>query len=156
MSLDPITRLRIIAAGLGDVVVVDALLAAPYASVWGLAGDLERGVPLFEPAVAAVEIVEQNEDRLRVVVETVGGLYLPMDVLLQDGYCLMQGEHVSIGMAARSEGDKTRFAHFERLIGSDPVREKKLLDELRRLEALARGDRQTSTKAVDADEGEAM
>lgn len=138
MSIDAVDRLRIVAAGLEDTVLVEALLDAPYQSVWGLAGDLERGLPQFEPSVTAVEIVERHGERLRVVVDTAGGLRLPMEVLLRDGYCLMQSKTVSVGMAARPEGDKTRFVHFERLPGREPITEEKLVAELHQLETLAR------------------
>ena len=108
-----------------------------YAAVWKLASDLEEGVPQFEPSVVAVQIIERDGERLRVVVQTQQGMHIPMTVVLRDGYCLMQSEHVSIGMAARPEGDKTRFAHFESLPG-DSMPRKKLINELQTLEKLAR------------------
>jgi hypothetical protein len=60
-----------------------------------------------------------------------------MTVVLRHGYCLMQSEDVSIGMAACAEGNKTRFAHFESLRGRSIPREK-LISELQTLEKLAR------------------
>lgn len=138
MTLDPIDRLRVIAAGLDDAVLVERLLDAPYDAVWRLASDLEHGVPQFEPDVEAIDIVEREGESLRTLVQTTGGLQLPMEVVLRDGYCLMQSEPVAIGMAARPEAGKTRFAHFESLRGRS-VERAKLLGELRELERLARG-----------------
>lgn len=137
MNIDPVRRLSLIAAGVHDATLVDAVLDAPYAAVWKLASDLEEGVPQFEPSVAAVQIIERDGERLRIVVQTSRGLQIPMTVVLRDGYCLMQSEDVSIGMAARAEGDKTRFAHFESLRGRSISREK-LINELQTLEELAR------------------
>jgi hypothetical protein len=137
MIIDPVRRLCVIAAGVQDATLVEAVLDAPYAAVWKLASDLEEGVPQFEPFVVAVQLIERDGERLRIVVETPRGLHIPMAVVLRDGYCLMQSEDVSIGMAARAEGDKTRFAHFESLSGHSLPREK-LMNELQTLEKLAR------------------
>jgi hypothetical protein len=85
----------------------------------------------------AVQIIERDGERLRIVVQTPRGMHIPMTVVLRDGYCLMQSEDASIGMAARAEGDKTRFAHFESLPGHSMQREE-LINELQTLEKLAR------------------
>jgi hypothetical protein len=140
MTLDPIARLSLIAAGLADVAFVESLLDAPYASVWSIASDLEHGVPQFEPDVAAVEILERRGERLHVTVQVPDGTPLRMEVILRDGYCLMQSDTVAIGMAARTEGHRTRFAHFECVRGRpvDSVMEAKLAAELRKIECLAR------------------
>jgi hypothetical protein len=137
MIIDPVRRLSVIAAGVHDATLVEAVLDAPYAAVWKLASDLEKGVPQFEPSVAAVQIIERDGERLRIVVKTPRGLDIPMTVVLRDGYCLMQSQDASIGMAARAEGDKTRFAHFESLPGHSMPREK-LINELQTLQKLAR------------------
>jgi hypothetical protein len=140
MTLDPIARLRAIAAGLPEAGFIEAVLDAPYASVWGVASDLERGVPKYESAVRAVEILERRGERLKITVQTSDGTRLPMEVILRDGYCLMQSGPVAIGMAARAEGRRTRFAHFELLRGrpADAAVETKLAAELRQIEQLAR------------------
>lgn len=137
MTLDSIDRLHVIAAALDDAVLVECVLDASYDAVWRLAADLEHGVPQFEPAVQAVEILERDGESLRVLVHTTRGSELAMDVILRDGYCLMQSDPVAVGMAARPEAGKTRFAHFESRRGL-PVDRAKLLDELRTLERLAR------------------
>jgi hypothetical protein len=140
MTLDPIARLRVIAAGLPEAGFVEAVLDAPYASVWGIASDLEHGVPKYESAVRAVEILQRRGERLKITVQTSNGTQLPMEVILRDGYCLMQSEAVAIGMAAQAEGRRTRFAHFECLRGrpADASVETKLAAELRQIEQLAR------------------
>jgi hypothetical protein len=140
MTLDPIARLRVIAAGLPGAGFVEAVLDAPYDSVWGVASDLEHGVPKFESSVRAVEILERRGERLQITVQASNGMRLPMEAILRDGYCLMQSEAVAIGMAARVEGQRTRFAHFECLRGRpvDATGQTKLAAELRQIEQLAR------------------
>lgn len=137
MTLDPIGRLHVIAAGLDNVVLVERVLDAPYDAVWGLAGDLVHGVPQFEPAVEAVEILDGEGESLRIRVHTRRGSQLDMDVVLREGYCLMQSDPVAIGMAARPEAGNTRFAHFESFRGA-PVDRTALLEELDTIERLAR------------------
>ena len=137
MTLDPISRLHVIAAGLGDAVLVERVLDAPYEAVWEIASDLVHGVPQFEPAVAAVEVLERSGVLLWIRVHTRGESRLELDVVLRDGYCLMQSDPVAIGMAARPEGSGTRFAHFESLRGA-PVDRKALLEELDTIARLAR------------------
>jgi hypothetical protein len=139
MTIDPLRRLAVVAAGMPEATLVEAVLDAPYAAVWNLASDLEHGVPQFEPSVATVQIVEREGERLQVLVRTAEGSEIPMTVVLRNGYCLMQSDHVSIGMAAHAEANKTRFAHFEALRGRSMPREK-LIDELRTLETLARAN----------------
>jgi hypothetical protein len=139
MTLDPIARLRVIAARLPEAGFVEAVLDAPYDSVWGVASDREHGVPKYESSVRAVEILERRGERLTITVQTSNGMRLAMEVILRDGYCLMQSEAVAIGMAARAEGRRTRFAHFECLRGRqvDAAMETKLAAELRQIEQLA-------------------
>jgi hypothetical protein len=140
LSLDPVARLRVIAAGLPEAGFVEGVLDAPYASVWGVVSDLEHGVPEFESDVRAVEILKRRGERLELVVEVADGRRLPMEMVLRDGYCLMQSEAAAIGMAAQAEGAGTRFAHFESIRGR-PVGaavEEKLAAELRQIEQLAR------------------
>lgn len=142
MILDPIARLRVIAAGLPEAAFVETILDAPYASVWRVASDLEQGASKFESAVQALEILQRQGERLQVAVLTSDGGRLLMEVILRDGYCLMQSEPVAIGMAARPEGQRTRFAHFECLRGrpADAAAETKLMAEVRTIERLARHD----------------
>jgi hypothetical protein len=135
--MDPIRRLTVVAAGVREAVLVEAVLDAPYEAVWKLASDLEGGVPRFEPVVRAVHILEHRGERLQIVVETQSGLHVPMAVLLRDGYCLMHSASASIGMAARPEGARTRIAHFEWLPDRQ-VQPENLIEQLQTIERLAK------------------
>jgi hypothetical protein len=46
--LDPVARLRIMAAAYPGCARVERVLDAPFDAVWAVAGDLEQGVPRFD------------------------------------------------------------------------------------------------------------
>lgn len=120
-KLNPVQRLRILAAGLPYVALVESVIEAPIERVWGLAGDLVNGTPQIELAVRSLAILREEGERLEVAVQTAFGMRMDFDVELRFGWCLMQSRYAQIGMAAIEEeaGRTTRFAHLEgsRLFG---------------------------------------
>ena len=115
VELNAVERLRVMAAGLPNVVLDEAVFDAPIERVWGLAGDLVNGTPQVELAVRSSQIVREQGDRLELDVRTAIGTRMRFDVELRFGWCLMQSRNSLIGMAAIEEdaGRSTRFAHFE-------------------------------------------
>ncbi len=120
-KLNPVQRLRVLAAGLPYVSLAESVIESPIERVWGLTGDLVDGVPQFELGVRSARIVRKQGDHLELDVRTVFGIQMGFDVELRFGWCLMQSRYSQIGMAAIEEevGRTTRFAHFEgsRLLG---------------------------------------
>jgi hypothetical protein len=114
-ELDPVRRLRILAAGLPYVSLDEAVIDAPLERLWGLTGDLVSGVPRFERHVLSVEVLERDGDHLSIEARSHFGLRMRYDVELRLGWCLMRSPYSQIGMAAAPEGEsgRTRFAHFE-------------------------------------------
>ena len=114
-ELDPVQRLRVLAAGLPHVAIHEAVIDAPVERVWEFWGDLERSTPLIELGVAEVRIVGRDGDRLDLAVRSVLGFRMTMRAELRFGWCVMQSRNTQIGMAVAPEGDasKTRLAHFE-------------------------------------------
>ncbi|MBW2391317.1 MAG: hypothetical protein JRG89_23235 [Deltaproteobacteria bacterium] len=114
-ELNPVQRLRVLAAGLPHVFLAESVIEAPIERVWGLTGDLIDGAPQFELGVHSARIVREQDDHLELDVRTVFGVRLTFDVELRFGWCLMQSRYSQIGMAAIEEeaGRSTRFAHFE-------------------------------------------
>jgi hypothetical protein len=114
-ELNPVQRLRVLAAGLPHVCLAEAVIEAPIERVWGLTGDLVDGSPRFELGVHSARVVREQDDRLELVVRTVFGVRMTFDVELRFGWCLMQSRYSQIGMAAIEEeaGRSTRLAHFE-------------------------------------------
>jgi len=121
VEVDAVARLRALAAGLRYVVLAECVLDAPFERVWGIVGDLEHGVPRFEAQVSSARITAREGDRLVLEARHPLGPRARFDVLLQPGYCVMQGRFGDVGMAAAAEpgGERTRLAHYEgsRLFG---------------------------------------
>jgi hypothetical protein len=118
--LDGVGRLRALAAGLPGTYVAERLIDAPFEDVWGFVSDLERSVPQFEADVSRLRIVRSAGERLRVH-SWVPGVPVPLafDVVLRPGWCWMvsRPQLYVVGMAAEPEGDRTRYAHLEGLVG---------------------------------------
>ena len=116
VELDPVARLRALAASLPHLALEERVIEAPFARVWSYIEDLERGVPRFEGNVRRLRVLRREGERLWLESEGALGLRLRMQAVLRPGWCVMATASGSaqIGMAARSEGPgQTRFAHFE-------------------------------------------
>ncbi len=142
VEIDPVVRLRALAAGLPHVALVECVLDAAPEQVWSIVGDLERGVPRFEEGVRSAEITARDGEHLEVV--TRGSLGLPMHfrAVLRPGWCVMHSRLADIGMAVapQDEGRRTRFAHFEgsRWLGrlGRPFFRRRVLGDFERLRLL--------------------
>ncbi len=147
-TLGPVARLRVLGAAIPGAVVRERLMGAPFDAVWGVAGDLEHGVPRVEPAVASARILWRHGDRLTLETRSPGGMRTRFDVELRPGWCLMQeqGRRYLVGMAAEPDPDdpgRTRFAHLEgvpRRLGRlvVPLVDLAVRNDLRGIERLAR------------------
>jgi hypothetical protein len=140
--VDPVARLRALAAALPWVSYEEAVIAAPFARVWSYIDDLERGVPQFERNVRRLEIIARDGDALVLRSWSPGGLSMRLDAVLRPGWCVMRGALGEIGMAAAPAGPgATRFAHFEgsRRLGriARPIFRRFVRRDLARLAALA-------------------
>jgi hypothetical protein len=121
-ELDPLARLGLVQATMPGSALAEAVIDAPFEDVWGYVSDLERSVPEFDRLVRRIRIRSRRPDvgdgaeRLDVQAWEVG-LPVPLrfDVRLEPGLCLMRGwgRLYFVGMAARPEGDRTRFRHVE-------------------------------------------
>lgn len=149
-ELDPIRRLRVLAAAIPGAAVVEATLDAQFADVWAVATDFER-VSEIEVFVAEPRIRTRHADpdtgaeRLAVGYRprVLGGEDV-LDIDLRPGWCWMQSRLSIAGLAARPEGSRTRFAHLEalripggRLLGPLLGAKMAVVRELRRIETRA-------------------
>ena len=142
VELDPVARLRALAASLPWVSFEEAVIEAPFARVWSYIANMERGVPQFERNVRRLEILARDGDELVLRSWSPGGLSMRLDAVLRPGWCVMRGALGEIGMAATPVGaNATRFAHFEgsRRLGriARPVFRRFVRRDLARLAALA-------------------
>lgn len=109
-ELDPVRRLRVMAAGLHAVMYAESHVDLPMEDIWAVASDLEGELPHLVPALRAFRCRPLSGDR------QVAWAYGPLghrarfDVRLRTGWCLMQSRCVVGGMAAVPEGSGTRFA----------------------------------------------
>ena len=146
VELDPVTRLRALAAAMPWVSLEERVIEAPFARVWSYIEDMERGVPQFEGNVRRLEILARDGERLALRSFGPTGLSMRLDAVLRPGWCVMRGAFGEIGMAATPVGPSaTRFAHFEgsRRLGrvARPLFRRFVRRDLARLAALATSDR---------------
>jgi len=114
VELDPVARLRALAASMPWVSFDECVIDAPFARVWSYIEDMERGVPQFEGNVKRIEILSREGERLTLRSWSPLGLAMQLDAVLRPGWCVMRGAFGEIGMAAAPVGPgATRFAHFE-------------------------------------------
>ena len=115
VELDPVSRMRILAAGLPHVAIDETVFDVSFERLWSFIADLEANVPRFETAVRRLHIAHRDGDRLRLETRTPMGLRVDFDCVLRPGWCVMSSSRGQVGMAARPEGEaRTRFVHFER------------------------------------------
>jgi hypothetical protein len=146
VELDPIRRLHVLAAALPGAAVAERVLDSPFDAVWQAATDFEDGIPKIEILIGSTRILSSEGDRLEVALKLRPfGPTRRMQVLLRPGWCWMQAPFGVAAMAARAEGNKTRFAHLEAVslpggrMAAPLLRLKMALArELKRIERLAR------------------
>jgi hypothetical protein len=150
VELDPIQRLRVLAAAIPGAAVAEDVLDAPFDAVWAAATDFEH-VGGIEILIKEAHVRSRRPDPEtggeRVEVEYKPRPVGPRDVIqvdLRRGWCWMQSPMAVAAMAAVPEGERTRFAHLEavrfpgrRLFGPLLAAKMALVGELRRFERRA-------------------
>ncbi|MFI6898397.1 hypothetical protein ACIBM4_30210 [Streptomyces sp. NPDC050256] len=109
-NLDPVRRLRVMAAGLNAAMYAEAHLDLPLADIWAIAEDLEGELPYLVPTIRDFRCRPTGTDRFPADASGPLGHAARFDVVLQPGWCLMQTRQIVGGMAAVEEGDGCRFA----------------------------------------------
>jgi hypothetical protein len=109
-QLDPVSRLRILSESISSVLYAEKHIPVPYYQLWSVASDLEQQMPRLITGLSSFRLAEATASRIEARAAGVMGTSARFDVVLRDGWCLMQSRFVVGGMAARPEGDGTRFA----------------------------------------------
>lgn len=109
-EFDSIRRLRVMAAALPGTSVVEAVIPAPFETVWAVASDLENELPRFILDVRSVRIESRQGDRLGALIRGHSRLRAHFDVVLRPGWCWMESRFVIGAMAATPTPAGTRFA----------------------------------------------
>ena len=109
-ELDPVRRMRVIAAVTPGAAYAEKLIPAPFGAVWEAASDLERALPRMVTDLRSFEITGALGERMTASARRRLGQRARFDVVLRPGWCVMQSRFLIGGMAAVPEGDVTRFA----------------------------------------------
>jgi hypothetical protein len=109
-DLDPVRRLRVIAAATPGAGYAEEVIAAPFGAVWELASDLEHSLPELLTDVRSFTIIPGQPERFQALARGRLGQRARFDVVLRPGWCLMQSRFVIGGMAAVPEAGGTRCA----------------------------------------------
>lgn len=108
--VDPVMRLRALAAAIPGSAVTETFIAAPLDVVWAVASDLEAELLHFIPDVRSVRLIPGPSDRSVALIRGRSGLRGRFDVVLRPGWCVMQSRFVIGAMAATPAPGGTIFA----------------------------------------------
>lgn len=100
-DLDPVRKMRVMAAATPGSALVERVIPAPFDAVWAVIADLEGEMPHYQPAVKRVQVDEGDGDRLRVIAYgRAAWLSADFEAVLRPGWCWMQSRNVTFGLAA--------------------------------------------------------
>jgi hypothetical protein len=150
-DLDPVRRLRVMAAATPGCVMLERFIPMPFDAVWAVAADLEGELPRYQPYVRTLTVTPGDGDRLRAVALGAGGLRARFDAVLRPGWCWMQSRYVVFGLAAVpveggtlvARAGSTRRRGLRRLLA--PLLRRAFTAELDRFEARVRRTRRSTT-----------
>ena len=108
-ELDPIRRMRVLAATTPGVAYAEMVIPAPFDVVWEAASDLEQELPRMITDLRSFDITSDRGERMTAFARGWLGQRARFDVVLRPGWCVMQSRFLIGGMAAAPEGDGTRF-----------------------------------------------
>ncbi len=104
-AMDPVARLRIMAAGVPGARIVEATLPAPVEAVWAVMSDLEGEFGRFQPDMRSVRVLRVTGDRVEALARSKYGLRAHFHGVLRPGWCWLQSRFLIIGMAATPTPD---------------------------------------------------
>ncbi|MFJ7271211.1 hypothetical protein ACIQV3_31980 [Streptomyces sp. NPDC099050] len=105
--VDPVARLRIMAAAIPGARVVETTLPTPLAEVWAVMSDLEGEFARFQPDMRRVRVLHLTGDRVEALARSKYGLRAHFHGVLRPGWCWLQSRFLIIGMAATPAPDDT-------------------------------------------------
>lgn len=115
-ELDPVRRVRVLAATVPGLCVVERVIPAPFSDVWDIASDLERELPgLGGGFVTSLRIIEHDGDHIVARVDGPFGIRDTFAITLRPGWCWMEGRVLAAAMAASPLDEGTGFAWATRL-----------------------------------------
>jgi len=109
-QLDPIRRMRILAASIPGAAMAETVIAQPFERVWAVASDLEGELPHLIRDFRTVRVSPGEKGRLVLHARGYLGQRARFDVVLRPGWCWMQSRFLLGGMAAAPHPDGTTVA----------------------------------------------
>ncbi|GGW80520.1 hypothetical protein GCM10010503_67420 [Streptomyces lucensis JCM 4490] len=115
-ELDTVRRLKVIASGSGQhASFSERRFDVPLERLWSVVSDLENELPLIVSGLRSFTITGSSGERLSGEAVGAVGFRERFEVVLRPGWCLMQGQVLTSGMAATADADGCRFAFFTSL-----------------------------------------
>jgi hypothetical protein len=145
-SLDPVRRLRVMAAASPGADLTELIIDAPPELVWQTVGNLQAEMPRLVRDFASVTVSPGRGERLVMRARGHLGQRARFDVVIRPGWCWMQSRFLLCGMAAAPDPGGTRFGFLGgirmpgatllhpllRLVGPAAVRLDRLQADVRR------------------------
>ncbi|TCC46965.1 hypothetical protein E0H73_43670 [Kribbella pittospori] len=111
-DLDEVRRLRTLHGALPGTLLAETVLPDPFERVWPELSDLEHQFLQYAPSITSIHITERHGEKMKATVRDRIGLRAPFDVVLRNGWCLMQSRFVVFGMAAVPADQGTHVAYL--------------------------------------------
>lgn len=109
-DLDPVRRLKVLAAGVRGAHITEAYVDAPFERVWSLLGDLENGFGQIVTDMEHLRVVHRRGERVEALARSRFGPRARLRGVQRPGWCWLQSRFLLIGAAATPEGSGTRVA----------------------------------------------
>jgi hypothetical protein len=100
VDLDPVRRLRVLAAGIPGAYVTEQVIPAPFDEVWEVAGGLETEFGNYQPDMKRLRITKADGAQLEAIARSRLGFRARFDIVARPGWCWMQSRLLLIGVAA--------------------------------------------------------
>jgi hypothetical protein len=110
-DLDPVRRLRVLAAGVRGARIAERVLPAGFDQVWAALSDLDGEFCRIQPDMYRVRVLRVDGERVEALAYSRFGMRARFHGVLRPGWCWLQSRFLLVGMAAHAEpGGGTRVA----------------------------------------------
>lgn len=108
-DLDPVRRLRVMAAANPGAMFGETVIDADVERVWTVASDLEVELPRLIHDIRSARVTARDGDHLELLAVGTFGQRARFDIDLRPGWCWMQSRFLIGGLAAVADGTGTRI-----------------------------------------------
>lgn len=99
-TLDPVRRLRVVAAGVRGAAVTERVVPADFPEVWTTLTDFEDGFTRVQPDMRRVHLLSRVTDRVELLATSRHGMRARLVGVERPGWCWLQSRFLIIAMAA--------------------------------------------------------